>query len=412
MIQRLSLRRLRGLSVFVLVLLAIEFLDEFVTMADVVALPVIRDEFGLSYAQIGLLLTLPALLANLFFEPIIGVLADIWKRRVLILGGGVGFLLGAVLIASGQSYAALLVAYILLYPSSGAFVALSQATLMDIDPARHEQNMARWTLAGSFGVLASALVVGAFMASEYGWRGFYWLGAALTLVVLVVLWRLPFPKTNGASDDDDELSLTPRAFFEGLRGIVGAFRRREVVRWLVLLEFSDLMLDMLYSYLALYFVDVVGVGEGEAAIAAAVWTGVGLLGDIAILPLLERVRGVTYLRYSAAIEFVLYSAFLLVPGLLPKLVLIGIIGFFNAGWYSILQGNLYTAMHGQSGAVLVLGNIMGLVHGFFPLAIGLAAERFGLANAMVFPLIACIALLIGLPKPHPPTPSPSTERGR
>jgi MFS transporter, FSR family, fosmidomycin resistance protein len=398
MLRRLSLRRLRGLTVFVFVLLVIEFLDEFITMADVVALPVIRDEFGLSYEQIGVLLTLPALLANLIFEPIIGVLADIWKRRVLILGGGVGFLLGTLLIAAGQSYAALLVAFILLYPSSGAFVALSQATLMDIDPSRHEQNMARWTLAGSLGVLASALVIGAFMASEFGWRGFYWLGSAVVLVVLVVLWRLPFPNTNGATDNDDnEPSLTPRAFLEGLRGIVGAFKRREVVRWLVLLEFSDLMLDMLYSYLALYFVDVVGATEGEAALAAVVWTGVGLLGDIAILPLLERVRGVTYLRISAAIELVLYTMFLLVPGLLPKLVLIGIIGFFNAGWYSILQGNLYTAMQGQSGAVLVLGNIMGLVHGFFPLLIGLAAERFGLGQAMVFPLIACVALLVGLP---------------
>lgn len=399
MFQRLSLRRLRGLSVFVFVLLAVEFLDEFVTMADVVALPVIRDEFGLSYEQIGLLLTVPALLANLLFEPIIGVLADIWKRRVLILGGGVGFLLGTLLIAAGQSYAALFVAFILLYPSSGAFVSLSQATLMDIDPSRHEQNMARWTLAGSFGVLGSALVIGAFMASDLGWRGFYWLGAALTLVVLIALWRQPFPNgVNGDADEDDEEALTWSVFWDGLRHIGSALRRWNVTRWLIMLEFSDLMLDMLYSYLALYFVDVVGVDEGTAALAAVVWTGVGLLGDIAILPLLERVRGVTYLRFSAAIEFVLYSAFLLVPGVVPKMILIGIIGFFNAGWYSILQGNLYTVMPGRSASVMVLSNLFGLAHGFFPLAIGLAAERFGLERAMVFPLIGCVALLMLLPR--------------
>jgi FSR family fosmidomycin resistance protein-like MFS transporter len=399
MFQRLSLRRLRGLSVFVFVLLAVEFLDEFVTMADVVALPVIRDEFGLSYDQIGLLLTIPALLANLLFEPIIGVLGDVWRRRFLMLAGGVGFLFGTLMIAVGQSYLALMAAFILLYPSSGALVNLSQATLMDLDPKRHEQNMARWTLAGSLGVLASALVIGAFMASDFGWRGFYWLGAAVTLVVVIALWRLPFPNgVNGGADDDDEEGLTLSAFWDGLRHIGSALRRWEVTRWLVMLEFSDLMLDMLYSYLALYFVDVVGVDEGTAALAAVVWTGVGLIGDVAIIPLLERVRGITYLRFSAALEFVLFSAFLLVPGLVPKLILIGIIGFFNAGWYSILQGNLYTVMPGRSASVMVLGNLFGLAHGFFPLAIGLAAERFGLANAMVFPLIACVALLVLLPR--------------
>jgi FSR family fosmidomycin resistance protein-like MFS transporter len=398
MIRRLSLRRLRGLSLFVCLLLVVEFLDEFITMADVVALPVIRDELGLSYAQIGLLLTLPALLANLLFEPIIGILGDVWRRRVLILGGGIGFVAGTVMIAVSESYAALMAAFIVLNPSSGAFVMLSQAALMDTDPTRHEQNMARWTLAGSLGVVVGALVVGAFMESAFGWRGFYWLGAALTLVVLVALWRLPFPKANGAAEDDDEERLSLSAFIEGLRGIWGALRRGEVVRWLVLLECSDLMLDILYSYLALYFVDVVGVSEGEAALAAAVWTGVGLLGDIAILPLLERVRGVTYLRISAAIEFVLYSAFLLVPGLLPKLALIGLIGFFNAGWYSILQGNLYTAMQGRSSSVMVLGSITGVIHGLFPLMIGLAATWFGLGQAMVFPLIACVALWVGLPR--------------
>lgn len=35
-------------------------------------------------------------------------------------------------------------AFILFYPASGAFVNLSQATLMDSETDRHEQNMARW----------------------------------------------------------------------------------------------------------------------------------------------------------------------------------------------------------------------------------------------------------------------------
>src|SRR5260221_2811325 len=114
-------------------------------------------------------------------------------------------------------------------------------------------------------------------------------------------------------------------------------RRREVLRWLSVVEFYNLMLDILLGFLALYFVDVVGVTVQQASLAVAVWTGVGLLGDLLLIPLLERVRGLTYLRISAALEFFLFPALLLVPGFGLKLIILALLGFFNAGWYSILQ---------------------------------------------------------------------------
>ena len=80
---------------------------------------------------------------------------------------------------------------------------------------------------------------------------------------------------------------------------------------MVLLEFSDLMLDVLYGFLALYFVDVVGFTASKAALAVAVWTGFSLLGDFLLIPLLEKVRGLNYLRFSVVAELILFPAFLL-----------------------------------------------------------------------------------------------------
>ena len=82
---------------------------------------------------------------------------------------------------------------------------------------------------------------------------------------------------------------------DGVVNALRALRRGEVLRWLTLLQFSDLMLDVLLGFLALYFVDVVGVTPAQAGLAVAVWTGVGLLGDFLLIPLLERVRGLSYL---------------------------------------------------------------------------------------------------------------------
>jgi FSR family fosmidomycin resistance protein-like MFS transporter len=184
----------------------------------------------------------------------------------------------------------------------------------------------------------------------------------------------------------------------GLRDAVAALRRREVWRWLILLDASDLLLDVLLGFLALYMVDVAGVTVGEAATAVAVWTGVGLVGDLLLIPLLERVRGLSYLRVSAVVELVLFPMFLLAPGFWPKLVLLAALGFFNAGWYAILQAGLYSTMPGQSGVALAAKNVSGLAAGLIPLALGLIAQRFGLEAALWLLLLGPIALLVGLPR--------------
>jgi FSR family fosmidomycin resistance protein-like MFS transporter len=158
------------------------------------------------------------------------------------------------------------------------------------------------------------------------------------------------------------------------------------------------MLDVLYGYLALYLVDVVRLDPETASLGVAVWTGVGLVGDFLLIPLLERVRGLEYLRLSVLIELTLFPAFLLAPGLAGKLVLLGLLGFFNSGWYSVLQGQLYSSMPGQSGTVLTLTNLVGWVGQLVPLAIGLTAERFGLANAMWLLLLGPLALIFGIPR--------------
>ncbi len=386
------------LAVFPLTLLLIEFLDEFVFGAREAAWPLIRSDLGLDYAQVGLLLGVPNVIANII-EPGLGILADTGRRRGLILGGGVVFAAALVGLAVAPTFAALLLAFIVLYPASGAFVSLSQATLMDLDPTRHDHNMARWTLAGSVGVVVGPLALGAGAWAGLGWRGLFVALAGLTVGILLFTWRQPFPP---AAPDAAETT-----FRAGLAAAGRALCRRDVLRWLTLLQFADLMLDILLGFLALYFVDVVHVSEAEAGVAVAVWTGVGLVGDALLIPLLERVSGVYYLRLSAAVMLGLFPAFLIVPGFWPKLMLVGLLGLFNAGWYAILQGRLYAAMPGQSGTVTALSNVFGLVGGLIPLALGLLAEQMGLGWALWALLAGPIALLIGLPRGETSAPSQS-----
>jgi len=353
----------------------------------------------LTYVEIGLLLSVPGLFSN-FIEPIFGILSDVWNRRALILGGGIMFGVAIMLAAISQSFWPLLVAFILLFPASGAFVSLSQAALMDDDPTRHEQNMARWTLAGSLGVVAGPLALGAVVVLGSEWRGLLLVLAGLAVLLTAAAWRFPFPNNNGHNEDDEELT-----FIDGLKNAVRALRRRDVARWLILLQFSDLMLDILYSFLALYFVDVVGVSVEEATLAVAVWTGVGLVGDALLIPLLERMRGLDYLRLSAGIQMGLFPAFLIVEPFGLKLVLLGLLGLLNSGWYAILQAQLYSALPGQSGVALAMNNVGGLAGSLIPMIIGAVAQAAGLDVAIWLMLAGPVALLVGLPRRTAPTMS-------
>ena len=378
---------------FILALLLIEFLDELVFGAREAAWPLIRDDLGLDYRQVGILLGAPAIVSSVV-EPFLGILGDVWKRRTLIVGGGLVFALALALTAGSQGFWLLLLSFVLFYPASGAFVSLSQATLMDLEPARHEKNMARWTLSGSLGVVLGPLLLSGMAWLGWTWRGLFGLLAAVSFAVVLALrpvLRQRLPEAAGSGELRQDLRA---GFGEAFR----AMGRREVLRWLILLQFSDLMLDVLLGYLALYMVDVAGATAWQAGLAVAVWSGVGLLGDLLLLPLLERVAGLRYLRVSAVLELILFPAMLLAPGFPLKLALLGLLGFFNSGWYSILMAQLYSAMPGKSGTVMTVNNLFGMAGGLLALALGVAAQRVGLPAAMWLLLAGPIALTVGLPR--------------
>jgi FSR family fosmidomycin resistance protein-like MFS transporter len=375
--------------------LLIEFLDELVFGVGEVALPFIRDDLDLTYTQIGLLLSLPGVLAA-FIEPFIGILGDVWRRRVLIIIGGILFTLSLFMTSASTSYFLLLSSFVLFFPSSGAFVSLSQATLMDSDPDRHEQNMARWTFAGSVGVLAGPLLLGLFVYLGLGWRGTYAaLASFSTLCLLAALRYLPPDRLASSSLPSFRLVI------DGFRDAFASLKRPDVWRWLLLLEFADLMGDVLFSYLALYLVDVGRATEVQAGVGVTVWLALGLISDFLFIPFIDRHSdSLRLIRMTAFLEIFTFAVFLLIPGFIPKLIVVIVVNLFNTGWYPVLQGRLYSSLPGQSASIMAIGSVTSPLAKFFPFLIGFLADQFGLQTAMWLLLLGPIALLIGLPGHH------------
>ena len=357
-------------------------------------MPLIRDDLHLDYVAIGFLLSVPILVADLIEIPV-GLLADNPRRTRLVIGGGALFAAALAAFALAPTYAVLVLAMIVLYPASGAFVSLSQADLMDARPDRREQNMARWTLAGSLGALAGPAVLAIAVLAGAGWRGAY-LGLTIAAVA-VMAWRLLAGGSPHLTQPGAGASIR-----ESMLAAVRSLRRGQVLRALLLLEIGDLMLDLLTGYIALYFVDTLGEPAWVGALAVGIRIGSGLAGDFLSVHLLERVSGTGYVRVTAALTVLAYPVFLLVPGVVPKLAMLAVVSVLTAGWYPVLQAKVYEALPGQSGAQLAIANVVNIAASPLPLVIGLGAARFGLGTALW--LIAASPLIVALLIPREPPP--------
>ena len=372
--------------------LAVELIDELVGGTQGAAMPLIRHALALSYGQIGLLASVPLLLGSLLELPL-GVLAGHGRRqRIAVLAGGVVFIASLAGAAAAGSFAALLVAFVAFFPASGAFVGLTQSGLMDADPARQEQHMARWNLAGSAGAVAGPFLLIAVLAAGGSWRTAYLVLAACSVLAWLAVAgggpRPLAPPPAGGHGDADRASA--------VRRVRTALQQPRVIRWLVLLQLSDLLLDVLTGFLAIYLVDVVHATPAEAALGVGVRLVAGLAGDIALVRVLERTAGLRVLTASAAAAAVLYPGFLLVPGFWPKLAILAALSIATAPWYPVLQASLYGSLPGRSGVAVTLSSAAGLAGGAGPLAVGFLAERFGLAWALAGLALAPAGLLIGL----------------
>ena len=340
------------------------------------------------------------LLAGGLLELPLGVGAGEGKRRRLaVLAGGIVFVLTLLGVASARSFAVLLCAFVAFYPASGAFVSLTQAELMDTWPDRQAQVMARWELAGSIGAVAGPLLLTVVLASGGGWREAYlvlavlaalaWLGRCLRGPRAAGMGTVAEAGTAaGARGEAERRPWTVRA-----REVLEALRDWGTVRWLVLLQVADLLEDVLTGFLALYLVDVEHLRPAIAALAIAIRLGASLGGGSALIVILERVGDLTVLRATAAAAALLYPGFLLVPGVAAKLAILAVLSAASAPWYPLLQARLYGSLPGRSSAAVTLSSAAALAGGLGPLAVGLAAQAFGLGWALAGLAVAPLAVL-------------------
>ncbi len=390
---------MKGVTSLLALFLLIEFFDEFNYGVGNAALPAIRNDLGFSYVQVGLLLGLPGIV-NTFIEPVLMLLGDMRHRKNIMIGGGLAIALSLVAIAAAHDFAFVLLGMIIAFPASGAFVSLSQATLMDLNPGREPQMMARWTVAGSIANLLGPLMLAGGFALGFGWRWAYFGMAGICLVLVAITWRRQIPMHAQQQQPGEAGHIMPNL----LHGLWGAARNPQLLRWMLLLPVSDLLLDVLTGYLPLYFTDVSGFTVAQASLMMSILMAAGLISNIVLIPILEKFPGRRVVRLSAGVTGILYAAWLLAPWLWAKIALIVVIKLVTLGWYEVLQGEAFATIPGRSGTVMAMNSVFGLLAGGIAFLVGWVAAQAGLPAAMWLLLAGPICLVLFVPR-HNPLPT-------
>jgi len=242
---------------------------------------------------------------------------------------------------------------------------------------------------GAIGVTLSPLLITVVLSVEGSWRAVFFSTAIVAGVFAVLLFKQRFDGHTGAEDEVGSLQQLGQSLFLALRS-------RTLIKWVILTELADFMLDKLLEVTGLYFHDVAGVSLPAASAAVTVSAIAGLIGSFALVPLLEKVNGVHVIRISAVIVFFAYTAFLLIPIVWLKYVLIAVISLSTSGWYVVLRAKCYAVLPGQSGVVVAVTSLANISSLFMPLLLGGIADAFGLQIAMWLLIIGPIALIWGV----------------
>jgi len=370
--------------------LFVEYFDELVFTIVGVAMPFLRDDLGLDYAQIGLLFGAPAILSTVL-EPAVLLLGDTPLRGRLMLAGGLLLGMAFLLIGGADSFPVLLLALTVSYPASGAFVGLTQATMIERHPARESEMMARWTAAGTLGSLSGPVLFAGLVALGLSWRApFVLLGAVCLGLALVVHRRQPFRPTpiNWGSIAGELRS-----------NLLATIPLRRLWRWLLLLPLADLMLDVFFGYIALFLTDVVGLPPATAAVAVTIWLLGFLAGQVLLARRLAGQDVRRLIRWTSAATLVLFPLWLVAPGgAVGRLAGLFVLGLLASPWYPLLQGEAFASFPGRAATVTALTSVTGTAGGILAILAGMVAASFGLTAGLALLLLGPLGLLVFTPE--------------
>jgi Na+/melibiose symporter-like transporter len=396
MIYRRIYLHLKRVSLLRLTLINMGLLDELISGFTFIGLPLLRDQLGLSYEQIGLIFSVAGC-SSMLLVPALFLLSDRGSKRWWILGGQLGLACAFILAGSAplsHAFILLLAAFALVGPAGAAAVALSQAALIDSAPGDSARTMTRWTLLSSIGDFLSPFAVTTIVALGLGWSGMCLIAAGCWLVTAVFVWSQRFPHSvhfRGRESHDPPVSV--------LAGLRQALRDGVLLRWAVLSILTTMLDEVFLAYVVLYLRDVLYASAPIIGVIVAIQMAAAFIGLFIMERLLGRIAPTRLLTIASSLTLLGVLGFLFVRTLWFAPIALFVLSLGSAGLYPLVESEAYNRLPGRSGTVrAIIGGLGQPFEIVLPGIVGLIAGRFGLLASLGFLGIAPVLFLLLAPR--------------
>ena len=374
-------------------------------------LPIIGNELGLSFSQIGLIMTCQYLAGAVANVPG-GVLVDTVGRKGLLMAISlfwVGF--PYLLMSFTHSYLMLLACVAMVGVGNSLWHPTAIPTLARRYPERKGLVLSLHGMGGNAGDAVAPLVIGALLA-VLTWREVVVLnvmpGLLISLLLLVMLGTLKLGRKQAAPSDTiaDDAAQSLVDYGRGLRELL---RNRSLVLLSTSSAFRSMTQNALLTFLPLFLAREMGYSPFLIGASMFVLQAAGLVASPVAGHLSDRLGRRTILMTSMAMT----AAVLLFMALAGKsqafVAFIAVLGFFLYAIRPVIQAWLIESTPRNMGgsSIGILFGAQSLGASVSPLLGGVIADRYGLGATFYFlaGTIVCANLFILMMPRSEPAPA-------
>jgi FSR family fosmidomycin resistance protein-like MFS transporter len=360
--------------------------------------PMLKDEFALSFTEIGLIALVYQTTASLL-QPGIGLYTDKHPKPYLLAIGMMSTMAGIVLLAFAGHFSLLLVAAALIGVGSSTFHPEASRTARMAAGGRYGTAQSLFQMGGNAGSALGALMA-AVIVIPHGQRAIgtfaFLVALAIAVLLRVANWRLSHATARKAPSSERSGSVLNR-------GQTG-----QALAVIALLMFAKFIYIAAFTnYFTFYLIERFDISVQASQFSLFAFLGAVALGTLAGGPVGDRIgrKAVIWVSFMGVAPFALLLPYV---GLSLTIVLVILIGLVMSSAFSALVVYAQEAVPGRVG--LISGIMYGLMFGIG----GIGAAGLGYladTNGIVWVYRVCSFLpLLGIATIYLPSTSKRARR--